>query len=141
MKKIFVTVALIFFTSLVHANVAIKCISLAKVEGPTSSRAKTKKVEIPYPQVDSEQVVRIFMQAVERGELKLFDTTVAFSALKPQHVEYTYKIGEKEPTVKVYSLLTKPMPLPDMPDILIEGVTVILDKDGQILEAVVHCHH
>ena len=67
--------------------------------------------------------------------------TVAFSALKPQQVEYTYKIGKKEPTVKVYSLLTKPIPLPDMPDILIEGVTVIMDRDGHILEAIVHCHH
>lgn len=139
MLKYCYIVVLIFFSSLVQAQP--KCVLLAKMEESSSARADTKKIDMPYPQVDSEEVVRIFKKAVERGELKLFEMTVAFSALKPQQVEYTYKIGKKEPTIKVYSLLTKPMPLPDMPDILIEGVTVILDKDGHILEAIAHCHH
>ena len=141
MLKISYIVVLVFFSSLVHAHTQPKCTLLAKAEGPASSRGDTKKIDIPYPQVNSEQVILVFKKAVERGELKLFEMTVAFSALKPQQVEYTYKIGKKEPTVKVYSLLTKPIPLPDMPDILIEGVTVIMDRDGHILEAIVHCHH
>ena len=61
--------------------------------------------------------------------------------LKPQQVEYIYKIGEQKPIVKVYSLLDKPLPLPTMPDIRVAGVTVILDAKGHIIEAVVHCHH
>ncbi|WP_455200932.1 hypothetical protein [Kaarinaea lacus] len=141
MLKFYIAVVLIFFSTLGHATAQPQCFLLAKLEKPPSSRSDTKNIKIPYPQVDSAQVVQVFKKAVERGELKLFEMTVAYSALKPQHVEYTYRIGEKEPTVKVYSLLTKPMPLPEMPDILIEGVTVILDINGQILEAIAHCHH
>lgn len=144
MIKIIFTIVLICFNSLLHAHMPAECSSLAKTEGPASSWADTKadnRVDIPYPEINTEQVIQVFRKAVERGELKLFEMSVAFSALKPQRVEYIYKIGVKEPTIKVYSLLSKPMPLPAMPDILIDGVTAILDKDGRILEAIVHCHH
>jgi hypothetical protein len=144
MIKIVFAIALLCFSSLLHARMPAECISLAKMEEPVSSLADTKadkRMYLPYPEINTEQVIQVFRKAVERGELQLFEMSVAFSALKPKRVEYTYKIGVKEPTIKVYSLLSKPMPLPAMPDILIEGVTVILSKDGRILEAIVHVHH
>ena len=140
MNKYCCIVVLMLFSSLVHAHIPAECRPLAKLEEPVSSRTETTKLDIPYPQVNTGLVVQVFRKAVERGELKIFEVTVAFTALKPQQVEYIYKIGAKEPIMKVYSLLKKPMPLPTMPDILVEGVTVILDADGHILEAIAHCH-
>ncbi|WP_455206488.1 hypothetical protein [Kaarinaea lacus] len=113
---------------------------LAKLEPGTATQTESAPGEIPYPQINTDEVIGIFKAAVNRGELILFENQVAYSNLKPQHVEYIYKIGETKPTIKVYSLLNKSMPLPAMPDIHVEGVTVILDAKGHIIEAVVHCH-
>ena len=86
-------------------------------------------------------MVEVFKKAVERGELNLFEIIVAFSALEPLRVEYIYYVGEQQPTVKFYSQLKKPIPLSNIPDILIQGVSVIMGKDGRILEAIAHRHH
>jgi hypothetical protein len=114
---------------------------LVKLDQPVESHTESTTTDILSPQVNPDKVIEIFNAAVSRGELKLFEQQIGISALKPQRVEYIYQVGEQKPTVKVYSLLDKPMPLPAMPEIRIEGVTVILDARGHIIEAVVHCHH
>ena len=132
---------LILFSSVVQAHLNPECTSRVHFKGSTSSLPNNTNTKIPYPQINTELVVQIFKKAVERGELKLFEVPVSFAELKPQQVEFTYTIGKEQPIVKVYSLLIKSMPLPAMPDIHIEGVTVILDEDGHILEAIAHSHH
>ena len=124
----------------VHAETLTTCCLMAKLEQDTATQTESAPGEIPHPQINIDEVIGIFKVAVNRGELILFEKQIAYSNLKPQHVEYIYKIGETKPTIKVYSLLNKSMPLPAMPDIHVEGVTVILDAKGHIIEAVVHCH-
>ena len=103
---------LILFSSVVQAHLNPECTSRVHFKGSTSSLPNNTNTKIPYPQINTELVV-----------------------------EFTYTIGKEQPIVKVYSLLIKSMPLPAMPDIHIEGVTVILDEDGHILEAIAHSHH
>ena len=128
---------MLIFCAPVQANSQSHNYFLVKMDQPVESQ----QTELIYPSVNAEQVIEIFRAAVNRGELQLFEQQIAFSMLKPQQVEYIYKIGEQKPIVKVYSLLDKPLPLPTMPDIRVAGVTVILDAKGHIIEAVVHCHH
>jgi len=113
---------------------------LVKKDQSAGSQKESVQTEIRYPKTNTEQIAEIFKAAVNRGELKLFEAPVAFSELKPQHVEYLYQFGKAVPTVKVYSLLNKSLPLPAMPEIHIKGVTVILNAKGHIIETVMHTH-
>lgn len=94
---------------------------------------------IPYPQIDARRVVRIFLEAVENGELIVFDMSIDKSNIKPERVEYIYTLTHQTPTVKVYSTLTKPISLPAMPDVQIKGVSAILNRAGEIIETIAHC--
>ncbi|WP_455196994.1 hypothetical protein [Kaarinaea lacus] len=140
-KYLYLILFILFICAPVQANSQSQNYFLVKMDQPVESQSESKQTEIFNPSVNTEQVIEIFRAAVNRGELQLFEQKIAFSTLKPQQVEYIYKIGEQKPIVKVYSLLNKPLPLPSMPDIRVEGVTVILDAKGHIIEAVVHCHH
>ncbi|WP_455220256.1 hypothetical protein [Kaarinaea lacus] len=112
-----------------------------KMEQPLDSPPEPSELECLYPAVDTQKIIKVFKAAVNRGELELFEQTITFSALKPQQVEYTYKVGEEKPTIKVYSLLNETIPLPAMPAMRVEAVTVTLDHKGRIIEAVVHVRH
>jgi len=94
---------------------------------------------IPYPQIDARRVVRIFLEAVENGELIVFDMSIDKSYIKPERVEYIYTLTDQTPTVQVYSTLTKPISLPTMPDVQIKGVSAILNSEGEIIETIAHC--
>jgi|GEM_PF-1741780 len=94
---------------------------------------------IPYPQIDARRVVRIFLEAVENGELIVFDMILDKSNIKPERVEYIYTLTHQTPTVKVYSTLTKAISLPTMPDVQIKGVSAILNREGEIIETIAHC--
>lgn len=114
---------------------------MVKMERPLDSQPEPSQSDILYPYVNTQKIIEVFKAAVNRGELELFEQTIEFSALRPQQVEFTYKVGEEKPTIKVYSMLNKSMPLPAMPDMRVEAVTVTLDEKGRIIEAVVHVHH
>jgi hypothetical protein len=114
---------------------------MVKMERPLDSLPESSQSDILYPSVNTQRIIEVFKAAVDRGELQLFEQTVEFSALRPQQVELTYKVGEEKPTIKVYSMLNKAIPLPAMPDMRVEAVTVTLDGKGRIIEAVVHVHH
>ena len=94
---------------------------------------------IPYPQIDARRVVRIFLEAVENGELIVFDMSIDKSYIKPERVEYIYTLTDRTPTVQVYSTITKPISLPTMPDVQIMGVSAILNSEGEIIETIAHC--
>jgi hypothetical protein len=141
MHKYFFIFTFIVTGAFSHADTLNGSRFLVKTGLPTGSQSESVQIEIPYPKTNTEQIAQIFKAAVNRGELKLFEATIAFSELKPQHVEYVYRFGETIPTVKVYSLLNKSLPFPAMPEVHIEGVTVILDAKGHIIEAVMHSHY
>ena len=94
---------------------------------------------IPFPRINAKSVFRVFLEAVDNGQLILFDMHIDRSMINPEHVEYIYTLENHVPTVKVYSTLTTSIPLPIMPDMQIVGVSAVLDREGRIIEAIVHC--
>jgi len=83
-------------------------------------------------------VVEKYFQAVERGELVVFDRKLERSMLIPLEVEYVYKLNSSIPRVKVYSELKEPMPVPGQENYKLRGVSAILDADGRIIETEAH---
>lgn len=117
------------------------CVQLAKVGATGAASEKDGAASrVPYPQIDTRQVVEVFLKAVDAGQLEIFGKPASRSQLKPERVEYVYTLEHQVPTVSVYAALRKPVPFPDMPDMLAQGVTATLDREGRITESTVHCH-
>ncbi|HYA37751.1 MAG TPA: hypothetical protein VEI74_05715 [Candidatus Methylomirabilis sp.] len=116
----------------------------AKSDAVGAARTDTREggisyPRIPYPQINPRLVVDVFLEAVDRGELIVFKKRISRSMLEPERVEYIYALDDHAPTVKVFSALKKPFPFPDMPEVLVEGITGALDWNGHITESTVHC--
>ena len=111
---------------------------LAKLDYSVKQSARSK-TEMPYPDVNVIEVFNIFLRAVDDGQLKLFDETLSRDMVMPLRVEYVYTAELPYPTVKVYSELKKPMPLPAIPDANIIGVSSVMDFSGNIIENTAHC--
>lgn len=86
---------------------------------------------------DPDYLVQRYLDAVDRGELKIFGQTLARSMIVPARVEYVYELSNRATRIKVYSNLKEPLPVPGQPDCRILGVSAVLE-DGIITEIESH---
>ncbi len=93
---------------------------------------------IPHPRINPRQVIDVFLTAVDRGELTVFEKQIIRSMLEPVRVEYIYTLDNHMPTVRVFSALKKPLPFPDIPEVFVVGITGVLDRNGHITDTAVH---
>lgn len=84
------------------------------------------------------EVVDIYLKAVNRGELIVFDRKLDESMIAPVRVEHVYDINSAISSVIVYSELKQPMPVPIQENCSVRGVSATLDTDGHIIEVKVH---
>lgn len=94
---------------------------------------------VPYPAVDPQRVVQIFLQAVDRRELVVFEEPLTRADIDPQGVDYSFTLGQRLPRILVHSRLVAPFPLPGAPGVRATAVTGELTADGRILESTLHC--
>lgn len=113
--------------------------NLAKLDVPAEKSKPGLQAGMLYPRVNVIEVFKIFLLAVDRGQLKLFDKTLSREMVKPIRVEYIYTVETPHPQVKVYSELKKPMSIPSIPDANIIGVSGVMDASGNIIETTAHC--
>ena len=92
------------------------------------------KPEFTEPQT----IVSIYMKAVNRGELIVFDRKINMSMITPIRVEYVYELNNTTPKVKVYSEIKQPIPVQNLEGCKIKGVSSILDNNGHIIDTAVH---
>ena len=103
----------------------------------TSSFESTLK-PIPQPENKFHEVVDVFLAAVDRGELVVFDNRITRGMLDPVQVKYVYTFDDAKPTISVYSLLTTNLKIPGADDCSGGGIEVLLDIDGTIIDSSVH---
>lgn len=84
------------------------------------------------------EVVDIFLKAVSRGELIVFDRKLDKSMITPVRVEHVYDINSAISSVIVYSELMQPMPVPIQENCSVRGVSATLDAGGHIIEVKAH---
>lgn len=84
------------------------------------------------------EVVDIYLKAVSRGELIVFDRKLNESMITPVRVEYIYDINSAISSVTVYSELKQPMPVPAQESCSVRGVSATLDINGHIIEVKAH---
>lgn len=85
-----------------------------------------------------QEIVTIYLKAVDRGELQVIKVTLDRSMIIPRHVEYVYMLDNPAPMLKVYSRLKQEMSLPENNDCWVKAVNSTLSVDGHILETAVH---
>lgn len=86
---------------------------------------------------EPQAVVRLFLEAVDRGELTAFGKRLDKSMLTPLRVEYVYELDDPTPKVRVYSELKQPMTVPER-DCKLRGINAVLDAEGAIVDAELH---
>lgn len=87
---------------------------------------------------DPLQITELFLQAVDRGELKVFEYTLDQSMIVPARVEYLYDLESGSSEIIVYSDLKQPLPVPGHDDCYLGGVSASLDRNGTIIETLGH---
>ncbi len=125
MKSRLIFIAVLLFSS---------GITLASVNTSPDFVIKT----VPQPQNKFDEVVEIFLKAVDRGELVVFDKMITRHMLDPVQVKYIYTFNEDEPSISVYSLLLQPLKIPGVDDCTAGGIEVTLDLDGTIIDSSIH---
>ena len=136
--KVFSLLILLAISSTIHASSKpVTC--LAKPDLQENATGINMQGLVPYPKIDVDQIFGIFLQAVDIGQMQLFDRTLTRNMLQPVQVEYTYTQEVPYPIVKVFSILHKPIPLPTMPDVYVIGVSGVMDINGNIIESIAHC--
>lgn len=86
------------------------------------------------------KIIEIFYDAVNRGQLIVFEKKLDGSMMIPIRIEYVYELNGDEPTVKIYSELKKliSISLYEGVKIKLSGVSVVLDSSGDIIDIKAH---
>jgi hypothetical protein len=132
-------IAIALLLAVPFAAAGADCVRIAKATSRGGDQKISGNSVIPYPDIDPDQVIKVYLEAVGRGELMIFEKRITRSMLKPERVEYVYTPDSRLPRVSVFSTLTVSLPFPDMPDLLVEGVTGFLDWKGRITDSTIHC--
>jgi len=95
-------------------------------------------IKFDRPEAEApDPLVERFLEAVDRGELKLFGRTLARSMIVPARVEYVFDLFSRTTRIKVYSNLKTPVPVPGQTECQIQGVSAVME-DGHITEIESH---
>jgi len=125
--------------SLLQAVFAVLLLSAIAIESVRASVPVPKHLIDPgLPSTeDPGKLVDRFLQAVDRGELKVFGQTIDRDMLVPVRVEYVYELADRAMRIKIYSNLNAPLPVPGQDDCRILGVSAVMEG-GSITEIESH---
>ena len=128
-----------FFMFAAFANASVECVPASPLARQELEVERISAATIPYPAIDPQQVVDVFMAAVDRGELVVFGVPLAAATLDPRQVEYVYRLQTRLPTVRVHAVLNPPFPIPGVSGVRATAVTGTLDWSGSIIDSIIHC--
>lgn len=83
-------------------------------------------------------VVDRLMEAIAQGELALYGQVVRKDMVTPLRVEYVHDLVSGDAVLKVYIKLTQPVAIPGVEDFVIEGLDVVMDRDGNVVDSTAH---
>ncbi|MHB1186086.1 hypothetical protein [Thiobacillus sp.] len=86
---------------------------------------------------DPDSLVHRYLEAVDRGELKIFGQTLARSMIVPARIEYVYDLFSRTTRIKVHSNLKAPLAVPGQSNCRILGISAVME-DGIITEIESH---
>jgi len=98
-----------------------------------------RPADIPDPQFNEPRhIVRLYLVAVDRGELHVFTQQISKAIISPARVEYIYKLDDPVPTIRVFSELTEPLSVLHCEECRVLGVSAVLTPDGRLTNIEAH---
>lgn len=119
------------------AIIAILLITNNAIAAISTTPAPTPK-KILLPANTFQEARKIFLDAVDRGELIVFGKVITRNQLEPVQVKYVYTASQAAPTIEVYSRTNITMQVPGVDNCLVDGIEAVLGEDGIIQSSVVH---
>ena len=118
-------------------NVVLKIIVfflLVSVSGITASETNIAGDEVKkHRKLESHLILNLFLDAVERDGLTVFEQNITRSMIKPAQVAYIYDIEKDELTISIYSKLKSPIMIPHYDEkFYVDAVSVIVGETGDI---------
>jgi hypothetical protein len=84
------------------------------------------------------QVIAIFLEAVDRGELHMFGKRLSRNDINPIRVEYVYELDQTAPKIVIYSEFTEAQTVPGQADCSAKAFTAVMDSKGHIVDSTIH---
>lgn len=118
-------------------NIALKIIVfllLISVSGITASETSIAGDEIKkHRKLESYLILNLFLDAVERDGLTVFEQKITRSMISPTQVAYIYDVEKDELTISIYSKLKSPILVPHYDDkFYVNAVSVVVGESGDI---------
>jgi len=118
-------------------NIVLKIVVfflLVSVSGITSSESNIAGNEIKkHRKMESHLILNLFLDAVERDGLVVFEQKITRLMIKPSQVAYIYDIEKDELTISIYSKLKSPIMIPHYDEkFYVDAVSVIVGETGDI---------
>ena len=109
-------------------------ILLISGSGITISETDLSEDEVKkYRKLESHLILNLFLDAVARDGLVVFEQKITRSMIKPIQVAYIYDVEKDEMTISIYSKLISPIMIPHYEEkFYVDGVSVIVGKSGDI---------
>ncbi|KPK12340.1 MAG: hypothetical protein AMJ68_02300 [Acidithiobacillales bacterium SG8_45] len=92
----------------------------------------------PHTHKTPHQVIAIFLEAVDRGELHFFGKPLSRIDINPIRVEYVYELDQSTPTITIYSEFTRSMTIPGQTDCTAKAISAVMDSKGHIIDSTLH---
>lgn len=94
---------------------------------------------IAAPEIDTDQILKIFYTAATSGELEVLDVIIERNHIVPIQIELIYTLGGKEPTIRIVSNIQPTLSVPHVKGMYINKITTIMNLNGKIIETTAHC--
>jgi len=118
-------------------NIAFKIvifIFLISGSGISASETDLSEDEVKKNRkLESHLILNLFLDAVERDGLVVFEQKITRSMIKPIQVAYIYDVEKEEMAISIYSKLISPIMIPHYDEAFyVDGVSVIVGETGTI---------
>ena len=78
-------------------------------------------------------ILNLFLDAVERDGLIIFEQKITRSMINPAQVAYIYDIEKDELTISIYSKLKSPIMIPHYDEkFYVDAVSVVVGESGEV---------
>ena len=119
-----------------YRHIFIMTSAVILVTIPVVSSAEIDFLE--QQKITSHLIINMFLLNIDEGKLELFGEVLKRDQLDAHQVYYIYNLEDDDLEIGIYLKLKKPLVIPHFEDFSINGVSVDIDKDGNIKEIKSH---
>lgn len=91
-----------------------------------------------HNRLTAQLLVDMFFQKIDQGELAIFEHILTREMLQPTQIAYVYQLDNNTSVISIYCTVSEKIAIPDLPGYSVEGISIHLDDEGNILSVKTH---